>query len=262
MGVSTTLFLYPESQISIQAKEIEKSTTNSQPLILVINKGKSCIFSKQALEPGDMHDIKVGNSLVSAVSFNYDICVQRGRSSSSVYLINGSIQITQNEQSDAFILSQPGIQLLINDDGSFDLIASDSKDSAKTTVDKKTKNKTKNKSTGLPGTAAKAKTSLTQDEKTAIKNNTTPAASKSRRQYNVYLFSTLDKAEAERVNQRFHKASLNSRIIIIDRKGTSIYRIAVQDFQSLKEAQTFSRSVEGKLGISSTWIGHSEVLAQ
>lgn len=261
MGASITLLLYPDSETSIQPEEIAKST-HSQPQSLVMLKGKSCIYSKQVVEPVDKLDIKVGNSLVSALSYNYDFCIQREGSLSSVKLRNGSVQITPDRDLGVFILSEPGIKLLIDDDGSFDFIASDSEDSTITTVDKKKKNKIKNVSSGQPDKAVKNKTSLTQDKQTAIEINTTPRAIKARHNYNVYLFSTLDKAQAEQVNKRFHQGGLNSKIIIIERKGTSIYRIAVPDFKSLKEAQTFSKSVKGKLGISTTWIGHSKILAQ
>lgn len=261
MGSASTLLLYPDSEISIQPEELDKSITHSRSLILVIHKGKSCIHSKQAVEPLDRLDIKVGSALVSAVSFNYDICVQREGSLSAVNLRNGSVQINHSKEG-AFILSEPGIQLLIDDDGSFELIASDSEDLAITTVDKKAKNKTGNVSSNQPGTTLKVEPRLTQDEQTAMEINTTPTARTSRNYYNVYLFSTLDEALAEQVNEKFHQASLNSRIIIVDREGTNRYRIAVTGFKSRKEAQTFSESVKGKLGIYNTWIGHGRVFEQ
>jgi hypothetical protein len=254
MGLASTLLLYPDSEISIKPEEADKSATQSQPLILVIHRGKSCFHSKQVAKYIDKIDIYLGSSLVSPVSFNYDICVQREGSLSSVNLRNGSVQINHSKEG-VFILSEQGIQLHIDDDGSFKLIASDS-------VDKETKNKAENVLSSSPGTKIKVGTSITHDERTEKETNTTPTAIRSTKHYNVYLFSTLDEALAEQVNQRFHQANLNSRIIIVDWQGTSRYRIAVPGFESLEEAQAFSESVMGKLGISNTWIGQGKVFSK
>jgi hypothetical protein len=257
IGSAASLQLYSDSKMSILAEETGKSSTQAHPVMLAIHQGKSCIHSDHTVKPDDILNINVASSVVSAVSSNYDFCVQREGSLSSVKLRNGSIQVNHSREG-LFILSEPGIKLQIDENGSFDLIASDSEGSAKATVDKQMRNETEKVSQTQPATTLKSETSPTQDKQPAIETNTAPTSKKMSKQYNVYLFSTLDKAQAEKVNQRFHQGNLDSVIIIVDQKGTSRYRIVVPGFKSLEEAQAFSKSVKGKLGISSTWIGRGK----
>jgi hypothetical protein len=259
IGSAASLLLYSDSQMSIQSDEIGKSTTQGHTVMLAIDQGKSCIHSDHSVKPDDMLNINLASSVVSAVSSNYDFCVQREGSLSSVKLRNGSVQVNHSREG-LFILSEPGIKLLIDENGTFDLIASDSEGSAITTVvDKQMINETENVSQSQPATTPKTETGLTRDEQAARETNTAPASKKLSKHFNVYMFSTLDKAVAEKVNQRFHKANLDSVITIVNQKGINRYRIAVPGFKSLEEAQVFSESVKGKLGITSTWIGQGKI---
>jgi cell division septation protein DedD len=90
---------------------------------------------------------------------------------------------------------------------------------------------------------------------TATEPETTGQPTTSAYVYTVYLFSTQSEENAERVNQKFQQAGHDTHIFASTTDSGARYRVAATGFESRQSAQAFADSIEGRLGVTDTWIG-------
>lgn len=253
---SASLRLYPDSAISLLANDkTEAGTADRQPLLNVLA-GRVCIDFKPQPNTGDMLELNIGNTIVSATHHHSYICLVREDAWSSIGLRDGSVQLTQSLDASMIILSKPGTEIRINDNGSYTLLNPGAAASIALQEDNPFITEAAAAAeTALEITATVQEDSISDDE--IATKQSVPAIEQNLSDYiyTVYLFSTGSEEVANEVNLRFQKAGHKSIIIAIGAEPTIRYRIAVSDFKSRQSAEDFASSVVGKLGISDTWIG-------
>ena len=253
---NTTLRLYTNSEIRLQAKRnAELNTPDNHPL-LHVDKGKVCVDYQP--QPGSQNkfELTIGKTIVTVTHHQSYICVLREDGWSFVNLRDGSVQISHAIDPSMIILSESGTELRANDDGSYELLKPGAADSIIpednmpfiTETDIKTES-------SIEISAAVEDDMVVAKEN--VKNESKPETheASSGYIYTVYLFSTRSVEAANEANQRFQKAGHGSKIITSGKEPSIRYRVAVPGFETRQSAQDFSDSMVGKLGISDTWIG-------
>jgi hypothetical protein len=253
---NTTLRLYPNSEMGLLANpKAQLSTSATQP-VLHVKQGRVCVESMSELNSGNILKLKIGKTIVSSSPYQSHICLLREDGLSSIELREGSVQVLLSIDQSTIILSRPGTELRINDDGSYEILGQSEAASISTEDDE----------LFITDADASSEDQVTipppedNDVKAAdqiVIND--PELSTNQIQsdfiYTVYLFSTRSEDVANEVNQRFQKAGHNSKIIISDIGESKRYRIAVSGFKSQQSAKQFARAMAGKLGVRDTWIG-------
>jgi len=253
---NASLYLYPDSVISLLASSNTESTAPGKQSGLQILQGRICVDYKPELNPGSVLEVNIGNTIVTAIHHRSDICLLRQDGLSSIELRSGSVQVTHSVDPNMIILSRAGTELRINDDGSYELL---SPGLAKIMPEAE--------QPFIPETAieienpvdipAQVEDDLAVVAETASDESEPATDNKTNKYiYTVYLFSTRSEEVANEANQRFQSAGHESEIIVTGKDDTARYRVAVSGFKSRQSAQEFSNSVVGTLGIRDTWIGY------
>jgi len=249
LWASVTLQLNADSIITILAKtKTGTANTDIQPE-LYIQKGSACIKFTSRSDTGSKFKLNIGNTMFVAVQYHGDICLLRQDDMSSIKLRSGSVQVTHSVDPNIIVLSEAGTEFRINDDGSYKLLFPASGDSltpeieTPVTVEATIEEESPGDTVDIEEGVAKAETESATQESSPGYN------------YTVYLFSTRSEDVAEEVNRKFRKAGHDTQIYVSETDSITRYRIAVPGFKSAEDAQIFSDSVVGKLGVRDTWIG-------
>jgi hypothetical protein len=286
LWVNARLRLNSNSEITFRAaKKVGQAAADVRPE-LYIHEGRACINYTARSSSEEKFVVNIGDMMFAAIHLQGDICVLRVDGLSFIKLGDGSVQVTHTVDPSMIILSEPGTEFHIEDDGSYkflfpgddvsaleiekpfiietvveqiapldtpEIIAGNKSDTGELTA-------AEFEATGeeeLPAYSIDSvdKSDATTQESRAAAPGTTPQDEVSGYIYTVYLFSTRAEEVAEQVNRRFQQAGHDTRIL----EGTSgsvlRYRVVAPGFESRQSAQNFSDAIMGTLGVTQAWIG-------
>ena len=250
------LRVYSASEIRIMTRVESGSEPSEIPPELFLQRGRICLESPPASSTGNNFEMNVADLLIVAIQQYGHICVSRREGMSSINLRAGSVQITNLFDPGIFILSEAGIEFRMDDEGSYQLLAS-AEDATMADMNSEPfiAEAIAEQESPEPESAETMPDIAVPEDSETVEAETDPAKKASAYTYTVYLFSTRSEEVADEVNQRFQQAGHKSRILVNENDSPIRYRIAVPGFESRQSALDFADSVVGKLGIKDTWIG-------
>ncbi len=263
-----TLRLYPDSEILLQQKFADEDDAARVTPGLLLLQGKMCLQNDQSGSTQDDFSFNIAEGL-QATLFQYAstrICVQHFENQSALLLIEGSVQLTNSIEPGLIILSEPGVEILLSDDGSYELLPPGSADGLVSNDEQPFIDGQQQQQQAVMDVEAAKLPSFESLETPARDETITDAAEPAKQPttqtsrsyvYTVYLFSSFSEEVTNEVNQNMQQAGLDTRIIISSKELPLRYRIGVSGFVSRDQADAFSDSVTGTLGITDTWIGRS-----
>lgn len=261
------LRLYPNSEILVRtAQEQDISGTTIPELLL--QRGRLCLQSGPPTSTGRNFRLNLASRLLVTIHQSAHICAVHQDDSSALGLLAGSVQLTNRIEPAIVILSEPGFEFRLAEDGTYRLLPPGSDDSIAAVDDEPFITETigdsrsEAESTGV----IEAKTgelasppSLEPSTQAETRRDTTATDTASGASsdwvYTVYLFSTRSAEVADEVNQKLQRAGHDTRIVVSTKDSLTRYRIAVSGFSTRQSAQDYSDSIIGKNGIRDTWIG-------
>jgi hypothetical protein len=117
-----TLRIYPGTEISIRAREKSEESSTGSPAALYLQLGKVCARTGPPTSTERDFVITVADKMIAVIHQSAHLCLSRGEELSSVRLRDGSVEITNAIDRSILVLSEAGIELDLNDDGSYQLL--------------------------------------------------------------------------------------------------------------------------------------------
>jgi len=260
------LRLYPDSEILLRAS----GDADGQAPELYMQAGRLCLQSGPPSSTGRNFRLNVASRLLATIQQSAHICVVSRNDSLALSLLAGSVQLNNNIEPAIVILSEPGFELQLADDGSYQLLPPGSGGAIAGIDETPFISEVKRVTAGKADTGGKAEKADEQvaddappvaaDRLDAVIDSATSAANDVWI-YTVYLFSTRSEETARELNQKLQRAGHDTRIIV-NTKGTDThYRVAVSGFTTRLAAREYSESIVGTHGIRDTWIGRDKPAA-
>lgn len=246
IGDHITVFVNADSTISLLAEPADRRSDQTPASNLSLHDGRTCIQLEAPSDSNLWLRLSLGTSVVADLHLRGDICALRQGNMSSLRLRDGSVQIIHAVDPNLIILSRPGSEYHISDDGSYSLLTSADEASPvdeieqpfpfSQAIERVTRVEPASASQDTPRPAVQAKSGVTTV-------------------YTVYLFSTRSREIAQQVNLKFRNAGHDSRIFERADGDETRYRIGVTDFATRQAAVDFAAAITGRLGVTGTWIG-------
>ena len=233
-----TLRIYPGTEISIRARENSEESSTGSPAALYLQLGKVCARTGPPTSTERDFVITVADKMIAVIHQSAHICLSRGQELSSVRLREGSVEITSSIDQSILVLSEAGIELDLNDDGSYQLLPPTDPDAI----------------TEEAFIAETVETDAKAPDAVAI-NGVESERQAEAYVYTLYLFSTRSEDVANQVNERLQQAGHDTRILVNETESPARYRVAVPGFDSRQTAEEYAASIVGTLGIADSWIG-------
>lgn len=246
------------SEITIQPEfEIENSGQTpvaSNKANLHVKQGSACIEFDSNTNQDNWLRLIIGGMTFVVMQDNSHVCTQRVKGLSVLKLLAGSIQVTHSVDQNMIILSEAGIEFRIDDKGVYEIQYADSKEPYKSASNKPVVPVIKIEAETLADASNIDNSERTKAEAPSQvrESEDNPSSDYS---YTVYLFSSRSIDVAESVNENINKAGYDSEIVTSTSNSITRYRVVVAGFNTRKQAQEFSDSIVGTLGIGDTWIG-------
>lgn len=277
VGIDTFghISVHANSKLSYRAMRGVESVGLEKPMPEVIS-GNACVQLDVGRDDDRELRIKL-NPFFRAQLKRGHVCFERHGPDGVVQLVDGTVQIENRLNDSALVLSETGARYEVFGDGTGNLKLRDHAlnalrdETSKPTIEHErlpVNDKTAN--AGGPTQPAAVSETDEADAASAIPEpedfpkvsalgvESGGLHSVPQGKYVVYLFSARSLEEAEKVNRRLLKAGHNTRIFEVTGDGVQRFRVGLDGLASKAEAKRFSDSVEGKLGITETWITYGE----
>ena len=246
LGTGIVLRLYPDSEIRLQpARQREDDAGDAAEVYL--ERGRICLQTGPPTSRGRNFSLNLAARLLATIHQSAHLCALRREQDSALGLLDGSVQLDNAIEPGTVILSQPGFEFVLDDDGSYRLLPASSAAriasvDAQPFID--------STAGATDGNAFDAATQSADTDGTARAPGAVGTWV-----YTVYLFSTRSREIADEVNRKLSQAGHDTRIIASTGNTPARFRVAVSGFSSREAAQRFSDSIVGRYGIRDTWIG-------
>ncbi len=255
LGADFFIQVNENSEVIYLAGKTIETSPQSGLVELFVEKGMVCIHSDLEFNTDYKLVFNVGGTLQATLQHAGNICIERTNDTSSVFLWNGSGIIEHSITKETIVLSEAGTEFRSEDDGEYQFLAFGTGDAVIAESKEPPILEQVTENNILPAEVPKPVETKTTNN---LPDNDIKPEISSEFEYTVYLFSTRSGEIAEKTNKKFQKAGYKTQIYEYRADEVTRYRIAMSGFETRQDANEFSQSIVGQLGIRDTWIGKAQ----
>jgi hypothetical protein len=207
--------------------------------------------------------LNLDDAMFVAIHLYGDICVYRQKELSAIKLRAGSVELTHSVDHNTIILSEPGTEFHIEDNGNYKILLPGSGESSTLKVEMPfVVELASAKSSADVSSGIKENPGSNTGELTVLETETVEQEIPSPQNYAVYLFSSRSEEGAKQVSHKLRRAGHDTQVYETVTDSGPRFRVAATGFETRQTARNFSDSVVGTLGITETWIAAEPEMAR